>query len=66
MHELPLAGIRVEDAAAAYVAATASGGVGVLEPQTLADSASGTEAVVAEIRLFGDCVLRFVSGSYQV
>jgi hypothetical protein len=60
------AGLRVGDAAEAYQVATANGGEGVLEPQTMHDPASGQEAVVSEIRLFGDCVLRFVSGGFQV
>ncbi|GAB4813284.1 hypothetical protein N2152v2_000330 [Parachlorella kessleri] len=58
-------GVRVEDAAEAYRMATANGGIGVTEPQTLTDGASGQEMVVSEIQLFGDCLLRFVSGGFQ-
>lgn len=66
-HPHPLdPGILVDDAAEAYCAATAHGGEGVTPPHTLRCAAGGGEAVVAEMRLFGDCVLRFVSGSFQV
>lgn len=56
----------VEDAAAAYQASVAAGGVGVLPPTTLQDKASGTTQVIAEVKLYGDVVLRYVSGSFQV
>lgn len=56
----------VGDAAEAYRISTANGGEGLLEPQTLADPATGEQLVVSEIRLFGDCTLRFVSGEYKV
>ena len=38
----------------------------VQPPTTLADAASGTEQTVAEVALYGDVVMRFVSGSFQV
>ena len=56
----------MEDAAEAYRVATANGGIGVTEPQKLTEGASGQEMVVSEIQLFGDCLLRFVSGGFQV
>jgi hypothetical protein len=61
-------GILVDDAAHAYAEATANGGVGVLPPTPLADCAGGAggAAVVSEVKLYGDVVLRFVSGDYQV
>ena len=35
-------------------------------PFTLTDAGSGQRQVLAEIKLYGDCVLRFVSGDYEV
>ena len=35
-------------------------------PLTLHDEATGTSQCVAEVKLYGDVVLRFVSGSYKV
>ena len=61
-----MAGVLVEDAAEAHQKATAHGAVSVVEPVKLRDEASGTEQVVSEVNLYGDVVLRFVSGSYQV
>ncbi len=61
-----VAGVLVEDAAEAHQKATAHGAVSVVEPVKLRDEASGTEQVVSEVNLYGDVVLRFVSGSYQV
>ncbi len=63
---LRIAGVLVEDAAEAHRQATAHGARSALEPQTLRDEASSTEQVVAEVELYGDVVLRFVSGSFQV
>ncbi len=60
------AGVLVEDAADAHEKATANGAVSRLEPVTLKDEESETEQVVSEVLLYGDVVLRFVSGSYQV
>lgn len=67
-------GLLVDDAAAAYAAATAHGGVGVLPPTPLAecdegangaqDGKGGAGAVIAEVKLYGDVVLRFVSGGH--
>jgi 4-hydroxyphenylpyruvate dioxygenase len=58
-------GIRVTDAAAAYEACIANGGVGVLPPTTLVDQASGKELVVSEIKSVDDVVFRWVSGSFD-
>lgn len=60
------AGILVEDAKHAYEHSTANGAVGVTPPTVLKDEATGTEQTVSEILAYGDCVLRFVSGTYQV
>lgn len=54
------------DAAAAHEAAVRNGAVSVLEPAVLTDSATGTQQTVAEVVLYGDVVLRLISGSYQV
>ena len=54
------------DAREAFEASTANWAIPVQPPTVLRDEASGTEQVVAEILLYGDCVLRFVSGSFQV
>ena len=60
------AGVLVEDAAEAHRQATSHGARSVLEPQILKDDASSTEQVVAEVELYGDVVLRFVSGTFRV
>lgn len=58
-------GIRVDDARQAYDTATAHGAKGVQTPTELRDDASGTEAVVSEVAAYGNCVLRFISGSFK-
>ncbi|GAB4822862.1 hypothetical protein N2152v2_009908 [Parachlorella kessleri] len=58
-------GLLVADAAEAYRISVEHGGEGVLEPTTLTDEVSGQQLVVSEIKAYGDCVLRFVSGSYE-
>ncbi|KAK9818981.1 hypothetical protein WJX81_007343 [Elliptochloris bilobata] len=58
-------GVLVEDARLAYATAVANGARGVLPPRELADGATGTSQAVAEVALYGDVVLRFVSGSFQ-
>ncbi|EFJ46247.1 4-hydroxyphenylpyruvate dioxygenase [Volvox carteri f. nagariensis] len=57
-------GLLVEDARAAYEVSVADGGKGVLAPQELTDEATGTTQTVAEVLLYGDVVLRYVSGSF--
>jgi len=55
-------GIQVQDATKAYEAATAAGGIGVTPPHTLEHQGEvGGFACVAEVVLYGDAVLRFVS-----
>jgi 4-hydroxyphenylpyruvate dioxygenase len=51
--------LRVADAAAAHAAACARGAVSVLPPHRLGDPAAPT--TLAEVQLYGDVVLRFVS-----
>lgn len=54
-------GVLVDDAADAHRVSVANGAVSVLEPHVLTDdNAEGTMAI-AEVRLYGDVVLRFVS-----
>jgi 4-hydroxyphenylpyruvate dioxygenase len=50
-------GVSVDDARQAYEASVANGGRGVLPPTDL-----GGGAVIAEVSLYGDVVLRYVSG----
>jgi 4-hydroxyphenylpyruvate dioxygenase len=58
-------GIRVADAAAAYEACVANGGVGVVPPVTQIDQATGKEMVIAEVKSVDDVVFRWVSGSFD-
>ncbi len=48
----------------AYETFVANGGIGVLEPQTLTDRATQTVSVMAEVKLFNDTVIRFISGNF--
>lgn len=57
------AGLLVDDAKHAYETSIANGGVGVLPPTVLPDEASGTSQVIAEVKLYGDVVLRCVAGN---
>lgn len=59
------AGVLVEDARQAHDVSVAHGARSVLPPQELADAASGTAQVVAEVALYGDVVLRYISGTFQ-
>lgn len=43
-----------------------NGAKGMQEPTVLTDSETGDEQTVAEVLLYGDVVLRLVSGSFQV
>eukprot|EP00775_Hariotina_reticulata_P005049 gene5049-5290_t len=56
-------GLVVGDAAEAYQVSVANGAKGVRAPTTLQDSTG--QAVVSEVALYGDVVLRFISGSWQ-
>lgn len=58
-------GISVGDATKAYRLSVQNGGEGVVEPKVLKDSATGNECVIAEVKLYGDVVLRYVSGNYS-
>ncbi|TYZ59563.1 hypothetical protein PybrP1_011641 [[Pythium] brassicae (nom. inval.)] len=58
-------GIAVGDAKEAYEKSVKNGGVGVLEPKTMTDKASGKTAVISEVKLYGDVVIRWVSGDFD-
>lgn len=65
-------GLLVADAAAAFDEAVKNGATAVLPPLTLSDDAAGggsggssSSQVVAEVELYGDVVMRFVSGSFS-
>ncbi|KAF1791098.1 Glyoxalase/Bleomycin resistance protein/Dihydroxybiphenyl dioxygenase [Phytophthora cactorum] len=58
-------GILVGDAKAAYEISVQNGGVGVQEPHTLTDKKSGKTTIVSEVKLYGDVVIRWVSGDFE-
>ncbi|KAL4441075.1 hypothetical protein ABPG77_010506 [Micractinium sp. CCAP 211/92] len=58
-------GILVDDAAEAFRISTENGAIPVRPPATLRDDVTGTSLVFAEIKLYGNCVLRFVSGDFE-
>ena len=57
-------GVVVEDARAAHAAALAGGGACVGPPLTTTDPASGLTQTTAAVRLYGDVLLRLVSGPF--
>lgn len=57
-------GIRCADAAEAFDVATSNGASGVQSPYTVVDEVTKTSLTISETKLFGDTVLRWVSGSY--
>jgi len=52
-------GITVKDAEEAFRISTENGGIGVTPPFTMEDKEGG-KAIIAEIKMYGDVVLRFV------
>lgn len=54
-------GILVEDAEEAFKVSVANGAIPAFEPHKLLDQASGGGAIMAEVKLYGDVVLRYVS-----
>ncbi|KAG2434438.1 hypothetical protein HYH02_012268 [Chlamydomonas schloesseri] len=58
-------GLLVDDAKVAYEVSVAHGAKGVLAPLELKDEESGTSQVIAEVLLYGEVVLRYVSGSFK-
>ncbi|OQR87843.1 4-hydroxyphenylpyruvate dioxygenase [Achlya hypogyna] len=57
--------ITVDDAAAAYEISVKNGAVGVCSPKTSKDATTGEVMVISEVKLYGDVVLRYVSGNYK-
>ena len=57
-------GIQVADAKAAYDISVEKGAVGVQSPTRLVDDATGQHSIVAEVKLYGDVVLRYISGDF--
>lgn len=58
-------GIVVEDARTAFKTAVENGGIAVHQPTALKD-ADEHETVMAEVAMYGDVVMRFMSGNLQV
>lgn len=56
-------GIEVADAEDAFKAAVSNGAIAVLDPTQLSDDFG--KVTLAEVKLYGDVVLRFVSGEYS-
>jgi 4-hydroxyphenylpyruvate dioxygenase len=59
------AGILVGDAAQAYEVSVANGAQGVRPPTKLEDGSGGC-AVISEVLLYGDVVLCYISGKWEV
>ncbi|OQR87858.1 4-hydroxyphenylpyruvate dioxygenase [Achlya hypogyna] len=57
--------ISVDDAAQAYEISLKNGAEGVCPPKTSKDAATGEVMVISEVKLYGDVVLRYVSGNYK-
>jgi hypothetical protein len=60
-----VAGILVEDAKQAFEVAVQNGGKPVHPPSVLKGS-DGQESVMAEVHMYGDVVMRFMSGTFKV
>jgi len=58
-------GISCADAAQAYEISVANGAEGVQAPVTLRDDETGTTLVYSEVKVYGDVVMRWMSGDYQ-
>ena len=56
--------LRVDDADDAYHTSVKNGAVGIQPPTTLVDASTSTSLTVSEVVLYGDVVLRYVSGDY--
>jgi 4-hydroxyphenylpyruvate dioxygenase len=57
--------IRVSDAEEAFHTSVKNGALGVQPPTIITDEVSGTSSTVSEVVLYGDVVLRYVSGDYK-
>lgn len=58
-------GLRVSDAKLAYDVSVSNGAIGVQPPERMVDESTGQMSTVAEVQLYGDVVLRYVSGDYS-
>eukprot|EP00877_Chromochloris_zofingiensis_P009722 jgi/Chrzof1/5002/Cz15g08050.t1 len=58
-------GIVVDDAREAHELSVMNGAVDVLQPVKLTDTETGSSEVVSEVKLYGDVVMRFISGNYK-
>ncbi|KAJ7514391.1 hypothetical protein O6H91_23G042300 [Diphasiastrum complanatum] len=54
-------GVLVDDAVEAFRSSVENGAIGVLEPAVLIDEHTGEKALISEVKLYGDVVLRYVS-----
>jgi 4-hydroxyphenylpyruvate dioxygenase len=57
--------IRVDDAEEAFNVSVKNGALPVQPPTTLLDNETKTSSTVSEVVLYGDVVLRYVSGDYK-
>jgi 4-hydroxyphenylpyruvate dioxygenase len=57
--------VQVGDATQAYEVSVANGAKGVRPPTKLEDGSGGSD-VVSEVLLYGDVVLRYISGAWEV
>ena len=58
-------GIKVVDSELAYTLSVANGAEGILRPTLIVDRCTQKSIVISEIKLFGDTVLRWISGDYE-
>lgn len=58
-------GLKVADAEEAYAISVSKGALPVQPPTRLVDEGSGKFLVIAEVVLYGDVVLRYVSGDFD-
>ncbi|CAK4066295.1 unnamed protein product [Aphanomyces euteiches] len=57
--------ITVDDAAVAYDVSVKNGAISVMAPMTTKDETTGETLTFSEVQLYGDVVLRYVSGNYS-
>lgn len=58
-------GIKVADAAESFARSVANGAFPVLAPVELLDRTTGKSQTISEIKMFGDVVIRWVSGEFD-
>jgi len=58
-------GIEVGDAVEAYETSVKNGAIAVLAPKVLTDAATGKTTTISEVQLYGDVVIRWVSGDFD-